>query len=247
MNTNGQLKEDMQGTASSAKTEKVLTERELLQSLRSEFEDISTKLKEEDAERLSSQTREMIDFVQSRIQEWTEYRTSSIQIALGMFAFCVAGLALISDPSKTPWYVYPAGIPFLVALLVTSLRLFLLVSRQISFWYPFSDVAETWRWFYLYTVPSSMVFTTKLKSDQRAQSKRLFLEGLITYTKKTIELNPQSEFKQNIEQLYLLLVYEGYMDKFAMTSHELLSRGIRISISLSILVSALTILYWFSN
>ena len=205
-----------------------------LQNLRNKFEKEFERLSEEESKELANDTREIISFAQSRLQEWTGYRSTSLQVSLGMFAFSVAGLAIISDPSKIPLYVYPIAVPFLLVLFVWSLYIFITVARQVSFWYPFIDVANTWRWFYLYCVPSKLPFKTNLKQHEKAASRQLYLEGLLKYAKRTMELSGRKQLQQNIEQLYLLLTYEGYLDQFAMDINKKLARGILFGVCISV-------------
>jgi hypothetical protein len=199
-------------------------EPEKLCRLRQEFNLLFDNVDDEKAQKLSSETREFIAFVQSRIEEWSGNRSGSVQISLGMFAFSIAGLALISDPSKIPGrlYIYPFALPFLCGLLITSLLHFILISRQVSFHYPFIDVSQAWRWFYLYSSAKDMPFRTRLSKTEQSRSKQLFIEGLIQYAKDTIQLDPKSDLRQNLEQLYLLLVYEGYIIRFALATNNLL-------------------------
>lgn len=218
-------------------------EQEILNRLRKDFDELFENLDDKRAEKLSTETKEIIVFVQSRIEEWTENRSGSVQISLGMFAFSIAGLALISDPSKIPLNIYPFALPFLCGLLITSLAHFIIISRQISFRYPFIEVSKTWRWFYLYNVPKNMPFRTELSKNERSKSRQLFLGGLIQYAKDTIQLDHITELKQNLEQLYLLLVYEGYMVRFAVSTNNLLRRGVTISVVTAMALWIINILY----
>src|ERR1041384_5060334 len=218
-------------------------EQEILGRLREEFNDQFTSLDDKQAKQLSSETKEMINFVQSRVGEWLENRSGSVQISLGMFAFSVAGLGLISDPSKTPWYVYPIALPFLGGLLITSLAQFIAISKQISFHYPFIDASHTWRWFYLYSVPSNMPLKIRLSEHERSNSRQLFLKGLIQYAKNTIQLDAKLELRQNLEQLYLLLVYEGYLVRFTITTNNILRIGVIISMVTSTALGLGLLLY----
>ena len=222
-----------------------LDEREMLDKLRDDFDNQFRNIDEKRAAELAATTKSIISFVQMRIQEWTQYRLSSIQVSLGMLAFSIASLALISDPSKTKWYVYPVALPFLCGLLVTSFAHFIVVSRQISFYYPFIDMAKTWRWFYLYTSSKNIPFNTRLNKNEKSQSRRLYLEGLAKYAQNTTQLDSKSELKQDVEQLYLLLVYEGYIDQFAMSTNDLLRRGIIISVTLSVILGIISVIYHF--
>jgi hypothetical protein len=182
----------------------------------------------------------MITFVQGRLQEWTGYTSTSLQLALGLFAFSAAGLALISDPSKTLWYVYPLAIPFLVTLLLWSLYLFISISRQIAYDYPFVGVARTWRWFYLYCVPHQAPLRTVMTRKGKQRTRLAYLEGLNSYAERTCKLTPPDMLRQNVEQLYLLLFYEGYHDQFAVDIHRKLMHGIVIAVVLSALGGAIT-------
>lgn len=240
------LKEDDNVLCSeSSQSELPKSEQEILSRLRQEFNVLFSDLDEERAQKLSSETREFIAFVQSRIEEWSGNRSGSVQISLGMFAFSIAGLALISDPSKIPSYIYPFALPFLCGLLITSLVHFVLISRQISFHYPFIDVSDTWRWFYLYSSAKDMPFRSRLSKSERSRSKQLFMEGLIRYAKDTIQLDPKTELKQNLEQLYLLLVYEGYIIRFALATNNLLRVGVIISVAFSIALGLVNIVHLY--
>src|SRR5262245_37182128 len=93
--------------------------------LRREFTAIIKNVDPDTAEQLCAKTKEMISFVQSRIQEWNQTRTSSLQVSLGLFSFSILGLALeANNLGKLHVYVHCLSIAFLLSLLVTSLVYF---------------------------------------------------------------------------------------------------------------------------
>lgn len=220
-------------------------EREELEKLRQRFCSQFKDLEQKQASELCKQIKEMIYFAQSRVGEWQQNRSISIRISLGMLAFSVAGLGLIADPNKVVWYIYPLAIPFLCGLLVTSLISFAVLWRQIKFWYPFIDVAKPWRWFYLYAISREMPFKSILNKSEKTLSRRLFLDGLNRYAEKTLKLDHRSELMQDIEQLYLLLAYEGYTVQFSIEVNRILVRGIKISMLITLISGMATFGYWF--
>jgi len=71
-----------------------------------------------------------------------EHRSTSTQLALGMAALFTRWTWLVGECSTSP-YVYYCGLPFLAGLLCTSLTLFLKITGQTSFKYPFIATAQT--------------------------------------------------------------------------------------------------------
>jgi hypothetical protein len=209
----------------------------LLDKLREEFDALFENFDETNIKGLSSETKKMVHFVQSRIQEWNQNRVSALQISLGMLTFSILGLTLEASQLKNNLYIFSATCPFLIGLLITSLVYFIHLTSQVACNYPFIEVAQTWRWFFLYTVPKTMTFPIFLRKNKRAIPQELFLRGLLDYSRETIKLqnDPVSELKQDIEQLYLLLVYEGYMFEFGRKATGVLRWGIGLSAIFAIL------------
>lgn len=200
---------------------------ELRESHKEKFKNISENKSDEWDKKVIS----LIKIVQARIDEWNANRNNSLNIALGILAFSIVGLAaLISGITDIPILIMIIFVPPLLILLITSVVMFRTNIIQTRFYFPFIEVAETWKWFYLYTIDKGLPYKTKLKKEEFEDSIRIYLKDLNNYTARLLNLTAQENLAQDIEQLFLYITYEGYLTRFSLKLSKILYKGIKYSL-----------------
>jgi len=194
---------------------------EELESLRERYNSLIDASDLDDKEILdrAAKCRDLIFHIHERI-EYAENRRN--QVAAVALAFLAGAIALflasiIKDIKVEEWVLFLRLAA--LALFGTSIVTLILYARQINFAYPFIEVTRTWRWFYHYAISKDYKppFHTYDSKSQRRKLQRLHLENMLSYAEKTVKMTPKEELKQDLEQLFLVIVNEKY--KNAQLSH----------------------------
>jgi hypothetical protein len=195
---------------------------------RSDFTKLFDSLDEKRAKEIDESTLKLIDHVHGRVSYTDEKHRTSLELNIALLTFSAA-LGVFLNGYNTQWLML--GSPLVVGLFTVSISGIILFVFQDRFKRPFIEVAQTWRWFYHYSIDPKLPAGPFLCSEQRENSKKGYLEGLYKYAKNTLTASPQKILKQDVEQLFVLLTTERLKNEFLKQSQGVLGYGFIASIA----------------
>lgn len=176
---------------------------------------------------LKSDIREILLNNYERINYWENRRTQYLQLAIGMFAASMVVIAanipgflkliegFSNGNSNLTEYTY-------LTMFVPSIYLFWRSINLLKMWniqntpdYPFNRFPEIWRWQYRHAEGLSIDTDIPNYDDEvlKEQIKK-FAINIVYYLEKTLGANQVELFKQDIEQLFLLITNEKFKMDF---------------------------------
>ncbi len=217
-----------------------------LETLRKRYHKLvnSPDLSEERALDVAKKCRELIFHVHNRIEYAENRRTQIVNVALGLIAGAVALFlaSLLHGINSIEWVflIRVAALSFFV----TSVIILALYARQTNYAYPFVQVSKTWRWFYHYIVSKDYKppFLAYESEGRRNEQRKLHLQDLFSYAKKTIDMSPKEELEQDLEQLFLVIVNEKYKNSQLSHLRSVLFRGLIVTMSILVATGLLILL-----
>jgi len=194
---------------------------------RKKFNELFKGLKEKEAVKIDESTLKIIDHVHTRVSYTESKRKSSLEIGLAFLTFSVALGVLLTNYLKE---LFTLLFPFITSLSIIGFIELSLYILQERFKRPFIETARTWRWFYHYCIDPELPVGPLLNYEKRQKSKQGYLEGLFKYAKNTLDTNPRTRLRQDIEQLFILLTTERLKNEFLKQQQGVLFYGVIASL-----------------
>lgn len=137
-----------------------------------------------------------------------------------------------------------AGIVYFELVLVSLLVLFVYLLHA-RFRYPFLSferIGNTWPWFYYASVSPEVPRAPVQTPKQRLLAARLYATDLIHFAGKTVSETKKQELRNEIQQYFLLLAYQGYVHQFSLRLTNIFFCGLVGSLSTGFVLSLWAIL-----
>jgi hypothetical protein len=139
--------------------------------------------------------------------------------------------------------IVAAGIVYL-ELAIVSLIVLVVYMIQARFRYPFlylRKVGNAWPFFYYATISSEVSRNPIQTGSQLLSAARYYADDFITFTTKAVAETSEDELRNELQQYYLLIAYQGYVNQFSLTLTNLFFYGLIGSIAAGTLLVFLVI------
>lgn len=158
-----------------------------------------------------------------------------IGICQSLLAFGAGGLALslafIDKASKlsvpVQKYLAIAGI-FYVELVIVSVLTLILYMLQARFRFPFlyfSKSGNAWPWFYYASINPDVPRGAVQFARKRLKASELYAQDLVKFTQRVLEEDDTRRLRNEIQQYFLLMSYQGYVNQFSLRLANLFMYG----------------------
>ena len=210
----------------------------------------SKKFTDDDAWRLSKDTRDIIRVLHERHEYWDHRRERFLQIGLGMVAFSIAivgalGAVFEKLMAHSPTFVI-MGIAFFVAatLIIGGIQVIRVWNRQNNPDYPFTKAYKVWRWQYRYAEEIQRPFKYRYKSKEEFEEDiEAYIKNLHSYAERSLALKPIEILEQDISQLFLLIENEKYKIKFVSELRDTFTGYLSVAFWVGVATAALFIAF----
>lgn len=142
---------------------------------RSDFAKLFEQINGEAAKEIDESTLKLIDHVHNRVSYTDDKHKESLELNIALLTFSL-GLVVFLHEYNMQWLTLV--LPFFVGIVIVSVIGVILYVFQDRFKRPFIEVAQTWRWFYHYSVDPKLPVGPVLFRKQKEESKKGYLEGL---------------------------------------------------------------------
>ena len=201
-----------------------------------------TRLTQDELAELKASLSQLLEQIPDRIHYAESRRGMVVVVAAAVLAFAVALIPPILDKVSYP-PLYWALLALCVGLVVTGLFVFWVFGRQTNFHYPFTEVTKAWKWFYRDALPdqSIMIAAPWLARDGPRgieARKGAFTEQWPTFVAEQVRglSNQKVSVYQDLQQVYILHVNEGYKNRFLTQLRSLFNRGMVAAFVVAIVV-----------
>jgi hypothetical protein len=207
---------------------------------------------------LSGLPQESRDEILARIRERRDKLTLSSDITNQVISVCgtllgfgAAGVGLsvgFADkirqlPVLAQKIIVAAGIVYL-ELAIVSLIVLVIYMIQARFRYPFlylQKIGNTWPFFYYATISPEISRAPIQTSTQLLSAARYYADDFVTFTKKAIAETSEDQLRNELQQYYLLIAYQGYVNQFSLRLTNFFFYGLIASISAGLLLMILVL------
>jgi len=195
---------------------------------------------------LNTTLRGKDDTVKNAILEVVKDRKGKIPLSTGitdqiigicqsLLSFGAGGLALslafIDKASKlsvpVQKYLAIAGI-FYVELVIVSVLTLILYMLQARFRFPFlyfSKIGNAWPWFYYASINPDVPRDAVQFARKRLKANELYAQDFIKFTRRVLEEDYAQRLRSEIQQYFLLVSYQGYINQFSLRLANLFMYG----------------------
>jgi hypothetical protein len=132
--------------------------------------------------------------------------------------------------------IVAAGIVY-SELAAVSLMALVLYMIQARFRYPFlylTKTGNTWPWFYYATISPDISRRAVQTNAQLLDAARHYAADFIAFANKAIGETPGDELRNELQQYYLLIAYQGYVQQFSLRLTNLFFYGLIGSIGAAV-------------
>lgn len=139
--------------------------------------------------------------------------------------------------------IVAAGIVYFELVLVSLIVLVLYVS-QARFRYPylyFKKIGNTWPWFYYATVSPEVSRNPFQGREARLKAAQLFASDFEAFSQKAIAETKADELRNELQQYYLLIAYQGYAHQFSLRLTNFFLYGLIGSIAAGVFLAVLVL------
>ena len=119
-------------------------------------------------------------------------------------------------------------------LALVSLAVLILYMLQARFRYPFlyfAKIGNTWPWFYYATISPEVSRRPVQSRDELLAAAHYYANDFIAFCKKAIDETPAEELRNELQQYYLLVAYQGYISQFSLRLTNLFFYGLIASLA----------------
>ncbi len=186
-----------------------------------------------EAERLIEYFDRLSEAQKNRHMAYARLSVEVVAITLPLLASAIAGLSTVIPFVREAYQIAAVVgvLSVLFVLLAGSVSCLWVHNRQNSFRYPFlklSTYSNTWKWFYYGALTEPRGLRSALCGMQRVERIVHFLEDQARYVRKFAGQSETERLKVNLQQLFLVLVVNGYQNRFTLE----LARIWRVSTSI---------------
>jgi hypothetical protein len=132
--------------------------------------------------------------------------------------------------------IVAAGIVY-SELAAISLMVLILYMMQARFRYPFlylKKTGNTWPWFYYATISPSISRRVVQSKQELLHAARSYAADFVTFANKAASETPADELRNELQQYYLLIAYQGYVQQFSLRLTNLFFYGLIASIAAAV-------------
>jgi len=210
---------------------------------RPEVPNLITSLTPDQLKELRASLAQLLDHIPERIHYAESRRATVAVIAAAVMAFAVALLPPILD-KVTYGPLYWSLIAFCSGLILTGLMVFVVFALQTNFHYPFTEVTqEAWKWFYRDAVPKHkeviaapwLARETRRTIDKRKAAFKEQWKGFLEQQVTGLS-DAAVNACQDLQQVYILHVNEGYKNQFLTKLRGVFNRGLAATLVITVLV-----------
>jgi hypothetical protein len=129
--------------------------------------------------------------------------------------------------------IVAVGIVYLELALV-SLIVLLLYMLQARFRYPFlyfGKIGNTWPWFYYASISPAVSRRSIQTRGELLAAAQHYASDFVAFSKKAADETPADELRNELQQYYLLIAYQGYVHQFSLRLANLFFYGLIASIA----------------
>ncbi len=185
----------------------------------------------------------------SKLEVGSDITDQVVGISKQILAFGIAGLALtvgFADKVRmfsviTQKFLAIGGILY-IELVLVSLLVLALYMLQAHFRYPFlyfKRIGNAWPWFYYASisddVPRNPIQTTKA----RARAAKLYAIDMLQFAQRALGERPKARLRVEVQQYFLLLAYQGYVNQFSVRLTNLFCYGFAGSFASALVLAVL--------
>jgi len=199
---------------------------------------IDTSVVEDDASAAKPKISVVIDIIKSRRASLALSSSTTEQIVgicKQILAFGVAGLALsvgFSDKIHTlsslaQRLIVLAGI-FYLELVLISLIVLIWYLLQSHFRYPFlyfKKIGNAWPYFYYSSISRSVNRSPIQNAESRVKAGVSYARDFVTFSDLCLKETPKDRLRAELQQYFLLISYQGYVQQFALRLANLFFYG----------------------
>lgn len=129
-------------------------------------------------------------------------------------------------------------------LVLVSLMVLVLYISQARFRYPylyFKKIGNTWPWFYYATVSPEISRNPFQGPQARLKAAELFARDFVAFSQKAVDETPEAELRNELQQYYLLIAYQGYAHQFSLRLANVFFYGLVGSIAAGVFLAILVV------
>lgn len=180
----------------------------------------------------------MIEVIKGRREKLALTSNSTNQIVgicQQILAFGAAGLALsvgFSDKLhsfsvQSQKLIVLAGL-FYAELVLLSLLVLIWYLLQTHFRYPFlyfKKIGNAWPYFYYASISRQVNRSPVQSAAERIRAGALYAQDFVKFSKLCLEETPRQRLRVELQQYFLLIAYQGYIQQFALRFANLFAYG----------------------
>jgi hypothetical protein len=228
--------------------ELIKLKKEIMQKLEeiTQLKDSSKKNKNEDIKQMIKYYRNMIIEVEDRRTRLNNFNLQTLAVSVVAFVWIISNCQKFDDLQLgNIFYIFTLLI--IGELALTSIISILYFSFQSAFKYPFLKLKEfgnKWKWFYLGNEEILRINANPFSKKHWKNSLKPYLRGLSIFLNNYEKEDLNKEITDNIQQLYLLQVYNYYKNQFYFQLNKIWKYSLYIIILLFIILIIVVIFYY---
>jgi hypothetical protein len=200
-------------------------------------ESVFKNIKDDNIKAYETRLKGLIEHLARRI-EYAESRRNGLLLIGG--AILAAGVAVFVNLDKTIAYLplyYMLGI-FSICGIMIGVLVWYLYSKQVNYKYPFTQVSNSWKWFYRDSLENHKAFNVPWHMFQRKKKyeniKREYEKQATQFLQNQLDLvDTKKSILEDLKQLYLLHVNEKYKNLFLTHLRNVIKYGLLVTMIIS--------------
>jgi hypothetical protein len=206
-------------------------------------------MEDKDLVKLRETLKDVINIATQRIHYAESRRSALAVMASALLAAGVAIFAITIEKVANPILEWGLG-GLCTGLVVTAVLVFVTFARQTNYSYPFKGATRVWKWFYRDALPEPELFdvpwSARESPEYVTRRARLYEAQFPVFVARQTQLvDDKVNLFQDLQQVYVLHVNEGYKNAFLTLLRKTLNRGIMAAIVAGLLGAAFG--YWQSR
>jgi len=184
--------------------------------------------------KINNDVKKLIEYYNERTDQIELRRSRLVEASWQTLTILIAATGLLIASKLSLILLVPILTFFLIHIVFALLKL-IEFQAQSSFKYPFnmSNYGNTWKWFYYGNPCFSSI---KISPFQKEKTKRNniipYLDGFHYFLSKFRTESIDTELRDNLQQLYLLQVHNGFKNQFYLRIYKYDKWANRISFTL---------------
>lgn len=215
------------------------------QLINNDYENISA-LSDEQKNKINNDVKKMIEYYNQRTDQIELRRGRLVEASWQTLTILIAATGLLIASKLSLIIRGPILIIFIIQIIFALLKL-IEFQAQSSYNYPFnmSSFGNTWKWFY-YGNPKFTHINLSPFQSVKSNRKNIipYLDGFHYFLEKFRKESINTELIDNLQQLYLLQVHNGYKNQFYLRIYKYDKWANRITFTLISMTLGVLIGYW---